>query len=193
MGLEGRRGLWIALVPSIQKSLLMGTVRGWVKPSCSGLFYKCSSARLQGLVYARKCCRGRYISIYLTQEIVAACRKWYMQMTGNLGRIQAELFNQATQIHRNQNSLILTVSNLPIFDSFFHIQTGFKKLLLTKGKTHTAYSGFTAHSKSFEARILFGFYKMYVQDHSIFLCLIPWSFKRLGNNYFQTTFLTTWS
>lgn len=113
--------------------------------------------------------------------MVATCRNWQMQMIAILGRIQAELFNQAIQIHRNQNLLVLALINLPIFPTFSHSQTGSKRLLLTKGRTQTSCARFTAHSKFFEARILFGFYKMYVQGHSIFLCLIP----SPGSNYFK--------
>lgn len=102
-------------------------------------------------------------------------------MTAILGRIQAELFNQAIQIHRNQNLLVLALIKLPISPSFSHTQTGFKRLLLTKGRTQTSYSGFIAHSKFFKARILFGFCKIYVWVHGIFLCLIP----SPGSNYFK--------
>lgn len=135
----------------------------------------------RGLSLLENIAGDQYISAGLTQETVAPCRNWQMQMTAILGRIQAELFNQAIQIHRNQNLLVLALIKLPISPSFSHTQTGFKRLLLTKGRAQTSYSRFIAHSKFFKARILFGFYKIYVQVHGIFLCLIP----SPGSNYFK--------
>lgn len=54
----------MALVLSIQKSLLIGIRRGWVKPGCSGLLCKRSNTRLQGFVCATKYCgESIYINI----------------------------------------------------------------------------------------------------------------------------------